>query len=645
LTARRHTDKPALDPGSVRSLVPGHAALTGNRTIFPSTVVDVTADVPERLLVSGRNSRKLGDTVAKGRMAGYALYGLTLEERATCPDSCSVRDVCYGNGMHFARRHRIGDPEVFSKRLDAEIGDLLRQHAHGILVRLHVLGDFPSAPYVEMWAGLMRRHPRLACYGYTHRLPTVAGGDGIGDAVAAAKVAFPDRFRIRWSSPVPGQDGAVVIDYVPERTRAPEGLVCPAQTDATACCSSCGLCWEPRMRGETIVFIKHGATSTNVTATSVMAAMREAAPPSEEPGDRARAIGTIPMPANMRRHPVSGRPPEFVNVPPTSLLVEESYQRDLSAASIRLIRKIVSGWDWGKFKPPVCARTPRGLFVIDGQHTAIGAATHPDIDEIPVMVIEAASVDERARSFVAHNRDRVTITKASILVAEVAAGVPSGMSILAAVEAGGGRVPRVMPQKGRAKPGDIVSMGALRQVHGAQGPAYLERIVRIAVRADLTPIDSTVLLSLHQFLSDRVHAPLHDATDREVSRALRILASEGDLGILAMRHAAKAELSSRYKGLAALIAGIVGDARGLPAPAAVLLPAASLPERRPVPPARQAASGAREHETDRARDAAARSGPGSRWSGFGHRRTLPVPRPVAEDRPRAVPTPSAARKE
>ena len=97
--------------------------------------------------------------------------------------------------------------------------------------------------------------------------------------------------------------------------------------------------------------------------------------------------------------------PEFVWVPPTNLLVDETYQRELSRQSLALIEKIVKRWDWSRFKPPVVARTDGGFEVIDGQHTAIAAASHPEIDEIPVMVVETTDMGDRAKAFVGHNRD------------------------------------------------------------------------------------------------------------------------------------------------------------------------------------------------------------------------------------------------
>jgi hypothetical protein len=260
MSERRFTDKPDLDPEAVWSLDINHAAMRENRTLFPSTVVTVTVSEPERILVSGKNNRKLGGTVEKGKFGAYAIYGLSLEERATCPSDCEMRGACYGNGMQMARRHRIGDPEVFYQRLEAEIKEILSEE-FGLLIRLHVLGDFPNIENVAFWSDMLAEHDALACYGYTHW-----GRDTeIEKAIAAVKEAYPDRFRIRWS----GQDipdGSIVIEYVPQKPRTKDGaLVCPSQTDSTACCATCALCWDAPH--ETIAFIKHGPKGTPVMPT------------------------------------------------------------------------------------------------------------------------------------------------------------------------------------------------------------------------------------------------------------------------------------------------------------------------------------------------------------------------------------------
>lgn len=215
-------------------------------TLFPKSVVDVDADFSDRLLVSGVNNRKIGRLVTKGRFKGYHLYGLSLEERATCPSSCAMRAQCYGNGMPFARRHRITDEALFFDVLRSELDLLARRH--GVLVRLHVLGDFPSHTYVERWGALLDEYDSLACYGYTHYRPDF----GIGSYIAALKDDFPERFRIRWSD-VSGDDGATVIQMGEQAS----GIPCPAQTQSTECCSTCALCWDFRKE---ITFVEHGNT-------------------------------------------------------------------------------------------------------------------------------------------------------------------------------------------------------------------------------------------------------------------------------------------------------------------------------------------------------------------------------------------------
>jgi hypothetical protein len=54
--------------------------------MFPSRVFD--PDEVQRVLKDGHQSRKIGKFVTKGKMRGFPIFTLTLEERATCPRSC-----------------------------------------------------------------------------------------------------------------------------------------------------------------------------------------------------------------------------------------------------------------------------------------------------------------------------------------------------------------------------------------------------------------------------------------------------------------------------------------------------------------------------------------------------------------------------
>jgi hypothetical protein len=521
MTERRFTDKAVLDPSAIWALPETHAAMVENRTLFPSTVVNVDESYSGKLLISGRNNRKLGETIIKGRFAGYQLFGLSLEERATCSPKCEAKSFCYGNSMQMARRHRIADPEMFFIILEDEIRENLAGQEHGLMIRLHVLGDFPDVEYVGFWADMLAAHERLACYGYTHWTE----GE-IGKAIAGVKASYPDRFRIRWSSATPRADGAVVVDFIPDKPRIAQGIVCPAQTDATACCASCGTCWEKKT--DTIVFIKHGKHSIEQAAAAARA---------DTPGTETRPIAPIKIPAKPVPKEVSTEPPEVRLVYPTELRVEPAYQRDLSGKSVSLIRKIVAEWDWAKFKPPVCAETADGLFVIDGQHTAIAAASHPKAFKIPVLIVSAELVEKRADSFVSHNRDRITMTPFQILHAEAVAGGKEAVNILAIATRAGATVPRNPPQKGRTKPGEIACVSELRKIFRGAGPDVLDRVLRIAVLASCNPITTTVARSIRTCITAPSLKSCGALPDKKIADALH---SIRDFDSVAEREAAEA---------------------------------------------------------------------------------------------------------
>lgn len=255
MTARQHTpraiqyggplhriaNKPVKGTGARITLMPDHPAVREGRTIFPSRVVH--PDDSPRLLVSGTNQRKIGVKVTKGRWKGFPLYTITLEERATCPRSCSEWATCYGSNMNWSRRHMHGiDLEV---RLIDEIVELERRHPGGFAVRLHILGDFYSVAYVNLWRQLLAECPALHVFGFTARQP----GTDIGAAVTAMNAESPGRCAIRFS----GRDSLVI-----DRHEDSEHVVCPAQSDPKGkrCCGTCTLCWAMPL-DRPVEFVRH----------------------------------------------------------------------------------------------------------------------------------------------------------------------------------------------------------------------------------------------------------------------------------------------------------------------------------------------------------------------------------------------------
>lgn len=239
-TLRRHGSvKPTGHGVAISALHPAHR---GGRSIFPSRVFD--PDEVQRVLKSGHQSRKIGKTVMKGRLRGAPIFTLTLEERATCPRTCLAWSICYGNGMNSAERIVAG-PALEAALWD-ELGELQRRHHKGFLVRLHVLGDFYSEGYVDLWGKALDRFPALHVFGFTARLP----GTPIGDALAPLIAGRWTRFAIRYSGAGLAEKAAEVLGSRADS----QAILCPAQTGAADCCATCMLCLHST---RSIAFARH----------------------------------------------------------------------------------------------------------------------------------------------------------------------------------------------------------------------------------------------------------------------------------------------------------------------------------------------------------------------------------------------------
>jgi hypothetical protein len=243
---RRRFKTTAVPMGQPAKLAPKSA--TG--TLFPSRVFDPILD--ERILKDGSSNAKIGGDVLAGHLKGAKIFTLTLEERATCPQSCDLWDGCYGNSMQHSRRWRHGP--ALEARIRAEVKDLCNRNDR-VLIRLHILGDFYSLAYVRLWADLIDKHLGLFVFGFTAwRANTLIGAE-----IVALRRLRPDRFFMRhsgWSGPW----GSFTLDFPTEKARIGSAIVCPEQRDAMdggargMHCGACGLCW----KGDTaIAFVEH----------------------------------------------------------------------------------------------------------------------------------------------------------------------------------------------------------------------------------------------------------------------------------------------------------------------------------------------------------------------------------------------------
>jgi hypothetical protein len=224
-----------------------HPAIMSGHTLYPLTVRPVQQD-NRWALKNASNNRKIGGEILTGKWAGLPMYALSLEERATCPKTCKQWRSCYGNKMHLADRVQAG-PELES-RLEREIEALDIGHLNGFVVRLHVLGDFYSVAYVELWRRLLRQHSTLHIWGYTARHND---DDPIAAALSSVAGEFGwARFAIRLSNAPSEARSTIVVEH--PQSKPDDAILCRQEIDKKESCSACALCWESEKR---IAFIQH----------------------------------------------------------------------------------------------------------------------------------------------------------------------------------------------------------------------------------------------------------------------------------------------------------------------------------------------------------------------------------------------------
>ncbi len=224
-------------------------------------------------------------------------------------------------------------------------------------------------------------------------------------------------------------------------------------------------------------------------------------------------------------------------VAPTDIFVDESYQRDLTPKSMALIRRMVEGWSWAKFKAPTCVRVGGQLRCIDGQHTATAAATHGGIVAIPVLVVSAPTLVEQADAFISHSRDRVVATPSQIHHAALAAGDKAALRLQRVVDGAGLCFVRSPKPPAAYRPGETIAIKSVRDVLARRGDALARDVFAALVRSGIAPISGADVQTAEALLCEadfnegfdveRVAAVLRDADPKQRQDAEALSVAKG----------------------------------------------------------------------------------------------------------------------
>lgn len=196
--------------------------------------------------------------------------------------------------------------------------------------------------------------------------------------------------------------------------------------------------------------------------------------------------------------------PIFESIDPAALYVDPTYQRDIGERGIRQIRKMIVGWDWTKFRAPVCSYAEASgqtvLKVIDGQHTAIAAASHPRIDRIPVQIVEASDTAAQASAFIGQNVDRLGVTKLQLHQAALVAGDEDALTIQQVCDRAGVRM--LLTNNGSYDPGDTVAITAIAALVRRHSAMKARQILEVLAKAGLAPIGTPHVKAVELLMTD-----------------------------------------------------------------------------------------------------------------------------------------------
>jgi hypothetical protein len=189
--------------------------------------------------------------------ARVVTFSRTPGSGGTCPGASAWCDALVASGACYATRpyRQYAESRAqWDANARAERAPALpppRRDGAPIKLRIHVSGDFDSAPYVRSWIAALRARPDVIAWAYTRswRVPRLRRA--LEDLRALHNVQLfasidptiredpPSGWRVAWISGDPRAGGPV----------------CPEQLGRVRDCDACGICYRAR-RGD-ITFLQH----------------------------------------------------------------------------------------------------------------------------------------------------------------------------------------------------------------------------------------------------------------------------------------------------------------------------------------------------------------------------------------------------
>jgi hypothetical protein len=176
--------------------------------------------------------------------------------------------------------------------------------------------------------------------------------------------------------------------------------------------------------------------------------------------------------------------------------VDRNYQRDVRKS---LVKRIAENFQWRKFGAVVLSSQGERFNVVEGQHR-IEAARHVGIEQVPAIIVEHDETQSEADSFIAINRDRLSVTSIEQYWAGLTAGHAETVALSAVLKAAGCDI---VPAPGHHRPNLTSAVTAIDRCIKRYGEGPTRRAlltVRTAWPNDAKSLRGTLITALARII-------------------------------------------------------------------------------------------------------------------------------------------------
>jgi hypothetical protein len=190
-----------------------------------------------------------------------------------------------------------------------------------------------------------------------------------------------------------------------------------------------------------------------------------------------------------------GEPPQLEMVSLDLIRVDQSYQRPLKP---KRVAQILRDFTWAQFGALMLVRQEDGTYTVyDGQHRFEAASKHPQIYDVPAVIVELDQAFEEAEHFLGVNINRSAISTVEKYWAGIEAGDQGMMRICAVLEEAGCEVvPAGTKSPGPNRTSSIGAIGRALDYYGDEAVTLACRTLTNAWSKDNGALNGTMIQAL-----------------------------------------------------------------------------------------------------------------------------------------------------